>query len=161
MCACHTQVCTTLYWLGQAVAELDNYSGPKLDLGAFKHLMEDIVGQIHCAHSLPAPSPTPSSPSSSLPPFLILFLPPHSLPRTLISRIMIVSQKRKKMHLQQPIMSRRRANPLISRRRANPLVSRRRANPLVSRRRANPLASRRRANPLVSRRRVCQINSKR
>lgn len=62
MCTCHTQVCTTLYWLGQAVAELDNYSGPRLDLGAFKHLMEDIVGQsAHNLHSLPTPSPLPLS----------------------------------------------------------------------------------------------------
>ena len=73
MCTCHTQVCTTLYWLGQAVAELDNYSGPQLNLGAFKHLMEDIVGQKHCAHnlhSLPTPSPNPL-----LPPFLSPSLP--------------------------------------------------------------------------------------
>ena len=103
MCTCHTQVCTTLYWLGQAVAELDNYSGPRLDLGAFKHLMEDIVGQsAYNLHSLPTPSPTPSPPFLS--PSVFHSLPSSPFPRTLISRMMVVFQKRKKMHSQQPIM---------------------------------------------------------
>lgn len=106
MCTCRTQVCITLYWLGQAVTELDNYNGPQLDLGAFKHLMEDIVSHRYCAHNLHS-SPTP---------------PTH---RTLTSQMVVVFQKRKKMNLQQPIMSRRRPNLLGSRRRASPVVSKR------------------------------------
>ena len=35
----YMQVCITLYWLGQTIAEMDDYSGPQLDLDAFKRIM--------------------------------------------------------------------------------------------------------------------------
>ena len=79
MCTCHTQVCITLYWLGQAVAELDNYNGPQLDLGAFKHLMEDIVSHRYYTHNLHS-SPTPPPPPSSLSPSISHSLSFYVLP---------------------------------------------------------------------------------
>ena len=39
MCELAWQVCITLYWLGQTIAELEDYSGPQLDLDAFKRIM--------------------------------------------------------------------------------------------------------------------------
>ena len=99
---------------------------------------------ITCIVHLPLPHPPPPS----LPPFLILSLSLSSLPRTLTSQMVVVFQKRKKMNLQQPIMSRRKASLVVSRRRASPVVSRRRASP------ANPVISER----FISRRRTWRMD---
>ena len=44
-CTTHSlthQVCVTLFWLGNVVSTLKDYTGPQLDLKAFKEILDEV-----------------------------------------------------------------------------------------------------------------------